>query len=65
MANLLVVVDDVSKVVSSAIVGFAHAHRVVCEINIAVVTKELRHFRRAGSSTSGVELSNCLAQAKS
>lgn len=34
----LVVVDDVSEVVASAIVRFAHAHRVVREVDIAVIT---------------------------
>jgi hypothetical protein len=34
----LIVVDDVSEVVTSAIVRFAHAHRVVREVDIAVIT---------------------------
>lgn len=33
----MVVVDDVSQVVSAAVVGFAHAHGVVSEVHIAVV----------------------------
>ena len=36
-ARTLVVLDDVSKVVAAAVVGFAHAHRVVREVDIAVV----------------------------
>ena len=34
----LVVVDYIAKVVAAAVVGFAHAHGVVREIDIAVVT---------------------------
>lgn len=33
----LVVVDDVSQVVSAAVVGFTHAHGVVSEVHVAVV----------------------------
>lgn len=33
----LVIVDYISEVVSAAVVGFAHAHGVVGEIDIAVV----------------------------
>ena len=36
----LVVVDNIAKVVSAAVVGFAHAHGVVREVNIAVVAKD-------------------------
>ena len=33
----LIVVDDVTKVITSAVVGFAHAHGIVREVDIAVV----------------------------
>lgn len=40
VANLLVVVDDVAQVVAAAVVGLAHAHAVVREVDIAVVAKD-------------------------
>jgi hypothetical protein len=43
VADLLIVVDDIAKMVSTAIVCFPYAHRIMSEINIAIVTKELRH----------------------
>jgi len=43
VADLLVVVDDVAQVVPAAVVGLAHAHRVVGEVDIAVVAEEFRH----------------------
>ena len=46
MANLLVVVDDVAQVVAAGVVRLAHAHRVVREVDIAVVAEELGHGRR-------------------
>jgi hypothetical protein len=45
VADLLVIVYDVAQVVAAAVVGFPHAHRIVREVDIAVVAKELRHFR--------------------
>lgn len=36
----LIVVDHVAQVVAAAVVGFAHAHRVVREVDIAVVAKD-------------------------
>ena len=44
MPDLLVVVYNVAKVVAAAVVSFAHAHAVVGEVNVAVVTEELRHL---------------------
>lgn len=46
VANLLVVVDDVAQVVAAGVVRLAHAHRVVREVDIAVVAEELGHGRR-------------------
>jgi len=43
MANLLVVVDYISQVISAGVMGLAHAHGVVCEIYIAVVAEEFWH----------------------
>lgn len=40
VADLLVVVDDVADVVATGVVGFAHAHRVVCQVDIAIVAKD-------------------------
>lgn len=36
----LVVVDDVAQVVAAAVVGLAHAHRVMGEVDIAVIACE-------------------------
>jgi hypothetical protein len=41
--NLLVVVDNVAEVVAAVVMRFSHAHRVVCEVDIAVVAEELWH----------------------
>jgi hypothetical protein len=35
--HTLIVVDDIAKMVPAAVMGFPHAHRVVCKIDIAVV----------------------------
>lgn len=37
ISHTLVIVDDVSQVVATAVVGLAHTHRVVSEIDIAVI----------------------------
>ncbi len=34
----LVVIYDIAQMVAPTVVRFAHAHRVVCEVDIAVVT---------------------------
>jgi hypothetical protein len=36
-SGTLVIVYDISQVIPSAVVSFADAHRVVCEVHIAVV----------------------------
>jgi hypothetical protein len=36
-SRTLVVVYDISQMIPSTVVGFADAHRVVCEVHIAVV----------------------------
>lgn len=33
----MIVIDDIAQVVASAVMGFAHAHGVVREVDIAVV----------------------------
>lgn len=43
MADLLVVFDDVAEMVATGVVSFAHAHRIVGEVDIAVVAEEFRH----------------------
>jgi hypothetical protein len=41
--DLLVVIDDISQVISTAVVSFSHRHGIVCQIDITVVAEELRH----------------------
>ena len=36
-SHTLVVVDDVSKMVATAVVGLSHAHTVVSEVDIAII----------------------------
>jgi hypothetical protein len=43
MSDLLVVVDHVAQVVAAGVMRLAHAHRVVGQVDIAVVAEELRH----------------------
>jgi hypothetical protein len=43
MSNLLVVVDYIAQVVAARVMRLAHAHRVVGQVDIAVVAEELRH----------------------
>lgn len=40
VADLLVVVHDVAQVVAPAVVGLAHAHRVVRQVDVAVVAED-------------------------
>jgi hypothetical protein len=40
---LLVVGLDVAEVVATVVVGLAHAHTIVREVDIAIVTEELGH----------------------
>lgn len=44
VSNLLVIIDDVSQVISTAVVGLAHAHGVVRKVDVAVVAEEFRHL---------------------
>lgn len=44
VADLLVVVDDVAKMVATTVVGFAHRHGVVRQVDIAVIAEELWHL---------------------
>ena len=44
MADLLIVFDHVSQMISACVVSFSHRHGVVGEVHIAVVAEELRHF---------------------
>lgn len=41
-ARTLVVVNDVAEVVAAGVMGFAHAHGVVREVDIAVVAWRVR-----------------------
>lgn len=53
VADLLVVVDDVAQVVPAAVMGLADAHRVVGEVNIAVVAEDCG---RGGGGVSFLKL---------
>lgn len=44
VTDLLVVVDDVTEVISAAVVRLSDAHRVVREVDIAVVAEEFGHL---------------------
>jgi hypothetical protein len=37
----LIVVDDVAQMVATAVVGFAHTHRIVRKIDIAIIAWRL------------------------
>ena len=43
MSDLLVVVDYIAQVVAARVMRLAHAHRVVGQVDIAVVAEEFRH----------------------
>lgn len=47
VTDLLVVVDDVAQVVTAAVVGLAHAHAVVREVDIAVIAEDCCWWRSA------------------
>lgn len=36
----LIVLDDVSQMITTAIVSFSYAHRIMCKVDIAVVAEE-------------------------
>ena len=42
--DLFVVLLDVAQVVSTSIVSFSDTHRIVGEVDIAVVAEEFRHI---------------------
>ena len=44
----MVVVHDVAQVVTAAVVGLAHAHGVVREVDIAIVTEDCLERGRDG-----------------
>ena len=39
----LVVLNHISQMIATTVVCFSHGHRVVSEVDIAIVTKEFRH----------------------
>ena len=43
MSDLLVVVDHIAQVIAARVMRLAHAHRVVGQVDIAVVAEEFRH----------------------
>jgi hypothetical protein len=43
VADLLVVVDDIAKMITTAVVRFTHTHGIVSEVDIAIVAEEFRH----------------------
>lgn len=50
----LIVIDDISEVVTTAVVGFADAHGVMREVDIAVIA--WRRSARAWEAVAGIEL---------
>lgn len=40
MTDLLIVVNNVAEVVTTTVVGFAHRHGVVCQVDIAVIAED-------------------------
>lgn len=54
VADLLVVIDDVAQVVAARVVRLAHAHRVVREVDIAVVAEDCGS--RARDACAGVSM---------
>lgn len=46
MTDFLIVIQHISLVVATAVVSLSHTHRVMSEIDIAIVAEEFRHFRR-------------------
>ena len=58
---LLVIGLDVAQVVAAVIVRFSHAHRVVREVDIAIVAEELWHrdaFQKGGIKAGGINYSD-------
>lgn len=51
----LIVVDNIAQVVTSAVVGFAHAHRVVRKVDIAVVACEVSSCCAAAAALFGLQ----------
>jgi len=43
MADLLIVLDNVSQVIPSSIMSLSDRHRIMGKIHIAVVAEEFRH----------------------
>lgn len=44
VADLLVIVNYVSQMVSTTVVSLAHTHGIVREVDIAIIAEELGHF---------------------
>lgn len=44
MTNLLIVVDHIPEMISAGIMSLSYRHRVVGEVDIAIITEEFRHF---------------------
>lgn len=55
MTNLLVVVDNIADVVATGVVSLAHAHRVVCQVDIAIVAKDWWRGKKEVSFTDRVD----------
>lgn len=67
MTNLLVVVDYVANVIATSIMRLAHRHRVMCEVDIAIIAEELWHIgswqKKAGWTLSSELLMGGLSSA--
>lgn len=53
VADLLVVLDDVTQMVTAAVVSLAHAHGVVRKVHIAVIACRCGEARVSGMSGGG------------
>lgn len=55
VTDLLVVVDNIADVVATCVVSLAHAHRVVCQVDIAIVAKDWWRGKKEVSFTDRVD----------
>jgi hypothetical protein len=40
VSNLLIIVDDVTQVIATAVMRLAHTHRVMCQVHIAIIAED-------------------------
>ena len=63
MADLLVVIDNITDVIATAVVRFADRHGVVREVDIAIFTVVSRHF--GGRDANAVQKGRVCTAARS